>query len=232
MKHYAPCNNKVWKSFISCKCHSQGHKVIDLGFFWKGFINGIMPNVKSLSLRTHSYSQVDNRQTGQNQYTSDLSMWGYKNKVENSTTKLLEIQRLISELQTTKFEIQKINLWNSNKFCLNVSSTFINNPQTLTTNAPGSWFSRTLGANDAQSTNLGDLFSWSMMLMTTVLVLLLVITPPQQPPSSVATTGKVYRSVPPGIVLPCLRVIRPYTLSISNNSRILAPPMWKEIWSW
>ena len=49
---YAPGGNKVQKSYFKRKGQSQGHKVIELGFNWKGIISGVcMPNMKSLSFR-------------------------------------------------------------------------------------------------------------------------------------------------------------------------------------
>ena len=47
----APSGNKVQNGYFKNKGHGQGHKVIDLGVIWKGFISRVcMQNMKSLSL--------------------------------------------------------------------------------------------------------------------------------------------------------------------------------------
>ena len=50
VKHYAPGGNIVRKSYSKHKGKSQGHQDIDLGWIWKGIINGVsMSDMKSLS---------------------------------------------------------------------------------------------------------------------------------------------------------------------------------------
>ena len=76
-----PRRQQSRKSYFKLQGETQGHKVIDLGFIWKGIICGVcMPNMKSLSLTVQKLlrrlklttdRQTDkqtDRQTGQKQY--------------------------------------------------------------------------------------------------------------------------------------------------------------------
>ena len=47
----SPGNNKVQIGYFKYKGHDLGHKVIDLGVTWKGFISWVcIPYLQSLSL--------------------------------------------------------------------------------------------------------------------------------------------------------------------------------------